>query len=135
MKDGSWNCKEGLGVCVLQADLQAGEDYNKTKWVKGKPYVKGNGTSVDSYHRSLPNGKARAATFAKLGFAVDFLVSAESQYEDDQKNPKYTDEQRNLRALTAGGVHAVASFGGAALGQALTVGIPAGIARLAGAEL
>jgi len=134
-KEGSWICKDGIDVCILSTGLQAGENANKTKWVKVKPYIKGNGTPVDSYYRTLPGGEVRAAAFAKLGFAIDFLVSAESQYEDDQKNPKYTDEQRKLRALTAGGVHAAVAFGGAALGEALTVGIAEGLAGIAGAEL
>ena len=114
---GSYLCRSGIDICVLDAGFTADEQGAKAKWIKVRPYPRGNGNGwVAGHYRTIQGGRALGERIARAGRVTDFLLSAESQFEEDQKDPNLTQKDRVIRAVQAGALSTAFSAAGTGLG-------------------
>src|SRR5439155_412733 len=56
---GSYLCRSGIDICVLDAGFTADEQGAKAKWIKVRPYPRGNGNGwVAGHYRTIQGGRA-----------------------------------------------------------------------------
>jgi len=100
---------------VLDAGFTTDEQGAKAKWIKVRPYTRGSG-AVAGHYRTIKGGRAHGERIAHAGWVTDFLLEAESQYEEDQKDPNLSNSDHVAKAVQAGAISTAASAVGAGLG-------------------
>jgi len=124
--EGSFLCRSGVDICILDAGFTTNEQGAKAKWVKVRPYTRGNG-AVAGHYRTITGGRALGERIARAGWVADFLLEAERQYEEDQNDPNLSESDRVNKAVQAGAISTFTSAVGASLGIKAAVRGAAGL--------